>query len=64
MDMKCAHKNGRGLGAAARHPVDQGQSPGWGPVYFYFTFFLFNFGNCFGNDLIKDLNLIAHTCLR
>lgn len=32
MEMKCAHKNGRGLGATARPPVDQGQSPGWGPV--------------------------------
>lgn len=35
MEMKCAHKNGPGLGAAARPPVDQGQNPGWGQVYFY-----------------------------
>lgn len=30
MEMKCTHKKGRGLGAAARPPVDPGQSPGWG----------------------------------
>lgn len=30
MEMKCTHKKGRGLGAAARPPVDPGQSPCWG----------------------------------
>lgn len=30
MEMKCTHKKGRGLRAAARPPVDPGQSPGWG----------------------------------
>lgn len=30
MEMKCTHKKGRGMGAAARPPVDPGQSPGWG----------------------------------
>lgn len=30
MEMKCTHKKGRGLEAAARPPVDPGQSPGWG----------------------------------
>lgn len=30
MEMKFRHKKGRGMGAAARPPVDPGQSPGWG----------------------------------
>lgn len=30
MEMKFRHKKGRGLRAAARPPVDPGQSPGWG----------------------------------
>lgn len=30
MEMKFRHNKGRGLRAAARPPVDPGQSPGWG----------------------------------
>lgn len=49
MEMKCTHKKGRGLGAAARPQVDPGQSPGWGlggqscRKLLCFLYFFFNF---------------------